>query len=110
MLPEDLEFTTVGFLARAADFALSAGDPRVDRDSIADFESRSRANRIDFTRAVGADDVRKGEGNPLYSLGEEQVEVIEGRGVDPDSDLTLSRHRRLGQVHHRERLRAAESG
>jgi hypothetical protein len=111
VLAENLEFTAIGFFAGAADFTVAAGDTGVDGDAIPRLEGGDfRANRLDLAGTIGSDDMRKAEGDALDPLSEEKIEVIERGGPDPDSDLTLTRHWRLGKIEHRECLGPAESG
>src|SRR5216117_3111343 len=88
VLAEDPVIDAGGVVALHAIFTAPARDPRVQDDAVPDLEVRDvRAHRRDVAGPVRTEDVREGELEGRNSFPDEQVEVIQGRGVDADHNL-----------------------
>jgi hypothetical protein len=64
------------------------------------------ADGLHHTRAVGAHDVREVERQARHPGEDEQVEVIEGGGLEGDDHVARARLGRPGDVHKLQLLRA----
>ena len=91
VLSQNAEGRAERLLAFEAERAAAAGEPGIEDDPLSDAPPiHPRPHRIDHPHPVGAADVGEGQTEPRQSFQDEQVQVIEGRGAQPDADLARS--------------------
>jgi hypothetical protein len=88
VLTHDSEFTTQARVATFAGGAPTAPHRGVHEDAIADPPPLNiRAHRLDLTRHIGAPYVREREIEAWNATSDPQIQVVQRRGPNPDSDL-----------------------